>query len=174
LKFGDYIKAMQEQLPMQDQSNTKLADLVRNWVSDNTKLLAFVIPPFMAFASRRIFFRKQALNFLEHSVPVFYLLGNWYWFSIIEAVIFRFTGFVVGSGIQLLVVSFYLGFAYTSFIETQPKWKTFLKGVGIYWTGYMLMMLAAIIAGMAFIFIALSLDPDILDVLRPAKQIAPK
>jgi hypothetical protein len=170
MNFTDYMKAMQEQMPMQDQSNSEFGNNTRNWVSDNMKLVAFIIPPFMAFAAQRVFFRKQGLNFLEHSVPVFYLLGHWYWFSTIEAVVFHYFGYSIGSGAQLIIVSLYLGFGYVTFIPTQPKWKTFLKGMGVYWTGYTLMFIVAMIVGIAIVFIMLSIDPNSLDAIRPSKN----
>ena len=174
LSYADYLKAMQEELPMQQQSNTKLGESTRNWVADNLKLIAFLIPPFMAFASQRIFFRKQGLNFIEHSVPVFYILGHWYWISTIEAVIFKYTGKAMGSAIQLILVSLYLAFGYTTFVQTQPKWKVFLKGIGTYLVGYVLMFIFAGLVGVVIGLLLAWLDPEMFNSIRPSQQNLPK
>jgi len=168
MNFVDYLKAMQDQMPMQQESNSKLATFIRQWVADNIKIIAYIIPVFMAFASRRMFFRKQELNFLEHSVPLFYVLGHYYWLTTVEAIVFYYTGKTIGSGTQMLLVSVYLGFAYTSFVPTQPKWKTFLKGVGIYFTGYVIMMIVTMLFAVAVGFTMAWLFPESLDMIRPS------
>lgn len=173
MSYADYLKAMQGELPVQ-QTNTEINNLVFAWVAENVKVVAFLIPPFLGFASQRIFFRKQGLNFLEHCVPVFYMLGHWYWFSTIEAMVLRYTGKTSGSAFQLILISLVLGFGYTSFVQTQPKWKTFLKGIGIYLVGYVLMFVFAITISIAILVLVAWLNPDILDAFRPSQQIPSK
>jgi len=173
MSFMDYMKQMQDQVPM-EYANAKAANAVQSFVSDNMKIFAFLIPPFMALVSQRIFFRKQGLNFLEHSVPVFYVLGHWYWISIIEVIQFYFTGKVLGSTAQLWLISLYLGFGYVTFVPTQPKWKVFLKGVGVYFTGITLAFIVLTVIGAAVIMVSASLFPETFEFIQPSKQIVPK
>lgn len=169
MNYVDYLRAMQESIPI-EQKNTKLNNGIQAWVADNMKIIAFLIVPFLAFASKYIFFRKQGLNFLEHTVPVFYMLGHWYWISMIEAVLFFYTGMAIGTTVQSLIVGLYIGFGYTSFVADQPKWKVFLKGIGIYLTGYIFMMLATAIVSLILILILSVVDPSALDTIRPSNN----
>jgi hypothetical protein len=169
MNYVDYLKAMQESLPVQE-GQTELNNKTRNWVADNLKIVAFFIVPFIALASRYIFFRKQNLNFIEHTVPVFYMLGHWYWVSMIEAIIFYYTGAAIGTGIQTVLVALYLGLGYTSFVPGQPKWKVFLKGVGTYFLGFLFMMIGIMLAGLLFVLVMALIDPSALDSLRPSKH----
>jgi len=145
-------------------------ETMQKWVADNLKLIAFFIVPFLAITSRYIFFRKQGLNFMEHTVPVFYMLGHWYWFQMLEATVLHYTGFHIGAMWQMLLVALYCGVGYISFVPDQPKWKVFLKGVGTYLTGYMLMFIATAIIATIGIVILVLIDPSYLDSLRPPKN----
>lgn len=169
MNYVDYLKAMQESIPV-DQQNSEFSDDTRSWVADNMKIVAFLIVPFIALSSRYIFFRKQGLNFLEHSVPVFYMLGHWYWVSMIEAMIFYYTGLTMGTTIQFILIALYVGFGYTSFVPDQPKWKAFLKGIGTYFIGFIIMMTTAIIIGIIIAIIISIFDPSALDSIRPSKN----
>lgn len=169
MNYVDYLKSMQDSLPVQ-QEQTKFNADTRTWVADNLKIVAFFIVPFIALASRYVFFRKQNLNFLEHTVPVFYMLGHWYWVSMVEAVIFYYSGSTIGTGIQSLFIALYVGFGYISFVPDQPKWKAFLKGVGTYFVGFLFMMLTIFVVGLAFVLLLALIDPSALDSFRPSKN----
>lgn len=169
LNYIDYLKAMQQSLPVQQQE-TRFSNDTRNFVADNMKIMAFLIVPFIALASRYIFFRKQNLNFLEHTVPVFYMLGHWYWIAMIEATVFYYTGKTMGTTFQSVLISLYMGFGYISFVPTQPKWKAFLKGVGVYYTGFIFMFIFAAIVGIAIGIAFAIFDPSALDAIRPSKH----
>jgi hypothetical protein len=168
LDYVDYLRSMQESLPTQNGSD-KVNLMVRGFVADNLKLIAFVTIPFSVFAARYIFFRKQGLNFLEHSVPIFYMMGHLYWFQIFESTLFRFTGISTGTTMQAVASSLYLGFGYTSFVTTQPKWKTFLKGLGVYVLGFTLMFVTIMIITLGVVFILAAVDPKTLDMFKPSK-----
>jgi len=169
LDYVDYISARQKAVPF-EQTDNEFNRYVRQMISDNLKVFAFILVPFPAFASRYLFFRKQGMNFLEHSIPVFYMLGHWYWFQMIEAVVFHYTGITMGSLWQMLLVSIYLGFGYITFVPTQPKWKTFLKGASIYYTGFLFFVIIAVLITLGWVLIALMVDPSSLDSIRPSKN----
>lgn len=162
LDLVDYMKAMQAVLS--DQKNeAALSSDIRLLVSDNIKLVVFIYIPLQAFAARYIFFRKQGLNFLEQSVLPLYAMGHWYWINMVEALFLKYGNFVLGTSTHWIVMMLYMGFAYTSFQTTQPKWKTFLKGVGIYATSYVLLFILIIIV----LIIATIIDPSIRELIRP-------
>ncbi|MEJ0030329.1 MAG: DUF3667 domain-containing protein [Bacteroidota bacterium] len=168
LNYVAYIKSMQES--MIEQRENAFSRQIRQTVSDNLKIFAFFVVPFIGFTSRRIFFRKRGLNLLEHTVPAFYMLGHWYWFQMVEATVYRYTGHTVGSLWQMLFVAIYFGFGYTSFVTTQPKLKVFLKGVGVYYTGFFLFMITIAIVVIAWFLILFAVDPSQLDSIRHPKN----
>ena len=166
--YVSYLTSKQETISAQD--NNVVAMKIREAISDNLKIFAFFIVPFIAFASRRIYFRKQGLNFLEHSVPVFYMLGHWFWFQMIEATVYRFSGYTISSVWQLFGVALYVGFGYTSFVTTQPKTKLFLKGLGVYLTGFFFFVITVAVLVAVTMIVIFNVDPSQLDSIRPSKN----
>jgi Protein of unknown function (DUF3667) len=168
IDLATYMKDMQS--GMMEQKETKMSGQTRNFIADNWKLIAFIYIPFQAFASRYVFFRKQNLNFIEHSVLPLYVLGHWYWAQMVEVVIYKITGSHINVVVQLALVGLYMGFSYTSFVKNQSKVKAFIKGVGVYVIGYMLVFLVAILVGVAIALTMFAIDPSSLDAIRPSKN----
>lgn len=168
LNYVDYLKSMQEALPIQQEEN-ELNRTTRAFVADNLKLISFLVIPFQAFVARYLFFRKLGLNFIEHSVLPFYITGHWYWFQMVEAIYFNFTRSSIGSLWQGLFMAFYMGFGYMSFAPLQPKWKTFLKGFFIYITSFFGFMFALFVIMIIAIIVIGLIDPSALDSIRPSK-----
>jgi hypothetical protein len=98
------------------------------------------------------------------------MLGHAYWFQMIEASIYRFSGSIVGSLWQTLFIAIYVGFGYTSFVPDQPKAKAFLKGLGVYYTGFLLFMMAITIAMAIWVLVMFATNPDALEQIRPSRQ----
>ncbi|HMJ67319.1 MAG TPA: DUF3667 domain-containing protein [Cyclobacteriaceae bacterium] len=169
LNFVDYMKAMQEAMPFK-QDESDLSRNTRNLVADNIKLVAFLSIPLQAFCGRYLFFRKQGMNFLEHSVLPFYVTGHWYWFQMLEAVVFRFTSFSIGAVIQGVLTALYMGFGYTSMVTNQPKWKVFLKGAAVYFVSFLFFMMLVFIVFLVIILILTLIDPSSLDAIKPSKN----
>lgn len=168
LDFVEYLRKMQEVLPAQRQ--TEGSRNIQAWVADNIKIMAFIMIPVQAFCARYVFFRKQQFNFIEHAVLPLYVMGHWYWVQMVESVFLTYWGMIIGAIWQWVLMSLYMGFGYTSFITTQPKWKTFLKGMGVYMLGMIMIILTlAIVIGIAA-FIMYSIDPSSLDSIRPSKM----
>lgn len=170
MDFREYMAAMQESMPMQDQRNTEVNLQIQQFMADNMRIVAFFIVPFMAFASQKFVFRKQGLNFLEHTVPSFYILGHWYWFSMTEALFLKFSGKALDPGLQMLLSALYMGFGYTSFVLTQPKWKTFLKGFTVYFVGFVLLMITTVVLGIITVIVLAFFFPETFDAIRPSNQ----
>jgi hypothetical protein len=168
LNYVDYMKAMQEALPF-EQKETEVSIETRNIVADNVKLVAFLVIPFQAFAARYIFFRKQGLNFLEHAVLPLYIQGHWYWIQMAESVVFRFSNLAIGTTAHAVLIAVYMGYGYTSLITTQPKWKVFLKGVGVYLVSFLMFMVMTVVVMTIVLIIAYMIDPTTLDSIKPSK-----
>ncbi len=169
IDHAEYMKEMQAGLPF-EQKETKVSQETRNVVAEYFKLIAFIYIPFQAFAARYIFFRKQNLNFLEHAVLPLYVLGHFYWIQMIEVIFYRITGSGFGVLVQFVAIGLYIGYAYTSFIRNQSKIKVFFKGLGVYFLGYFLVMIVAIVIGMAIALTMLYFDPSAIDSIRPSKN----
>lgn len=168
LPFSDYLQSMQEGIPVEQEPNP-FADSVRSFVSDNMKLVAFLYIPFQAFVARYIFLRKQGLNFLEHAVLPLYATGHWYWVTMVEAIVFKFTHYSVGTPIQTLLIAAYIGYSYTTFTSDQSKTKLFFKGVGIYFLSFLLVMIIAMLVGVVLVIWAMKYNPELIKQIRPTK-----
>ena len=135
-------------------------------VSDNLKLVSFVLIPIQAFASKFIFFRKSGLNFLEHTVLPFYVLGHMYWLSILSLLIFAITGDFLPNLIQLVIAILYFSYAYANLFQYQSRIKAFAKGFGVYITTQLLFgLLVAII-----VFILLLFNQEAFEMIKPSNN----
>lgn len=146
----------------QDKMNRQILDVV----GSNMRLIAFLIIPFNGLAARYLFFRKSGLNFLEHTVLPFYLIGHVYWLSIVSVLIYLFTGSFMINNIISVVTLFYFGFGYLTLLDNQPKWKRFLKGVGVYIVGQLLFVTAMVILIVIGLLIAYQINPEAVKALK--------
>lgn len=144
--------------------------IILDFISENLRIIAFLIIPFNALMARYFLFRKSEMNFLEHTVLPFYLLGHIYWISIISLFVFKFTGSFFLNTISVVVIIFYFGFAYSNFITYQSKWKSFLKGLLVYIGGQLLLVVAFAIIGIVAVLILLKVNPDALELIRPSNN----
>lgn len=152
--------------PNQRGNQEQLMQATYQLVSDNLKLVSFVIIPVQAFCSRFLFFRKGGLNFIEHSVLPFYALGHLYWLSIMSLIFYFFTGSFFPAWIQIVVAISYFGYAYADLFRYQSKVKSFFKGFGVYLTTQLLFGLIVAIV----VFILILLDPEVFEMLRPSNN----
>lgn len=120
--------------------------------------------------ARYFLFRKSEMNFLEHTVLPFYLLGHIYWISIISLFVYTFTGSFFLNTISVVVMIFYFGFAYSNFITHQSKWRSFFKGLLVYVGGQLLLVVAISIIGIVVVLILLKVNPDALELIRPSNN----
>jgi len=148
IELADFLKEMGTtnfQPEIKSGSNQEaVTQKMFQFMSDNFKMLFFGMIPIQAFYARYVFFRKSELNFVENSVLPFYTAGHVYWLSIITVIIYKFTGVFMRNTVGTIISTFYIGYAYSNFFSYQPKWKAFLKGLGVYYIS----LITFIIVGM--------------------------
>ena len=147
---------------------TRIYQLALEFVADNIKLIAFAIVPFHAIASRYIFFRRRGLNFLEHLVIPFYLMGHGYWLSIISVTVYAITGSLFFNLWLVLILIPYYGFGYASFFPEGGKVKSFFKGIGIYLGGQLIMTAFITMIALIVVLILTQVSPETLNFLKPS------
>jgi hypothetical protein len=129
---------------------------------ENFKLLSFMYVPFMALVSQRIMFRKQGLNFMEHSILPLFALGHWYWVMIVFAAILKFTGYLFPTPLEWFLNAMYFGWVYTTFVTDQSKIKLFFKGAGVYIFAFLLFIIAVMVVTAVVMIIMAMTNPDML------------
>jgi hypothetical protein len=144
----------------------KFYQVIIQFMSDNYKLVAVVMIPFQAFCARFIFFRRSGLNYLEHTVLPFYVQGHFQWISILSVLSYKFTGYFASSLLTSSVQTLFFCYAYSNFIDYQPKWKSFLKGLGIYY----LTLVVFIFIVMIMLAILITVYPEIFDLVKPSNN----
>lgn len=147
---------------------TRIYQLALEFVADNIKLIAFAIVPFHAIASRYIFFRRRGLNFLEHLVIPFYLMGHGYWLSIISVTVYAITGSLFFNLWLVLILIPYYGFGYASFFPEGGRVKSFFKGIGIYLGGQLIMTAFITMIALIVVLILTQVSPETLNFLKPS------
>jgi Protein of unknown function (DUF3667) len=142
-----------------------LQQKIFQFMSDNFKLISFTMIPFQAFFARYLFFRKSGFNYLENSVLPFYTTGHIYWISLVTVIVYKISGIFLRSSVGTIISTIYIGFAYTNLFSYQPKWKSFLKGLGVYYLSLLSMLLV-----FALLFVAaIMLFPGVREMLKPLK-----
>jgi hypothetical protein len=155
-----------QQPPKAGSGQEKLMEEMMKVLSENMKLVSFIFVPFYAFFSRYLFFRKSNLNFIEHTVLPFYVLGHLYWVSILSLISFALFKVFIPAWIQLILGTGYFGFAYANMFTYQNKFKAFLKGLGIYFAAQVVVIIIGIIA----VVVLIVLNPDIFEMLKPSNN----
>lgn len=145
----------------QSAEQQRMGQAISDFVSNNMKLLTFLIIPFTAFVSRFMLFRKSRLNFLEHTIIPFYLGGHLLWVSIVALVVYKFTGSTVLNSINLLVMLLCSGLAYSFLMDYQSRWKAFIKGMFV----QLLSVLLLVILGVLATIILAVVRPDLFEGL---------
>jgi hypothetical protein len=166
--FRDIMKESQKALTPENigEGQQKVQQVILEFVTENLKLIAFVIMPFNAVAACYVLFRKSGLNFLEHLVTPFYVAGHVYWIGIIALVVYKFSGSLVVNSLNSLVLFFLMGLAYAYLMNYQPKWKAFTKGVFVQLVGMFFSMVLAIVV----ILILIKVNPELFELIRPGNN----
>ncbi len=152
--------------PKAGSGQEKIMEELMKLVSENMKLLSFIIVPIQAFYSRYLFFRNSNLNFIEHTVLPFYTLGHIYWLSILSLLSYSIFGEFIPAWMQLIVSFAYFGFAYSDMFTYQNKFKAFLKGLGIYIVAQITFTFIGIIVGIILVL----LNPELFEMIRPSNN----
>jgi hypothetical protein len=157
-------------VPEPGSGQAEFNSIVMDFVASNMRILAFAMIPFNALASRYFLFRKIGLNYLEHMVMPFYLVGHIYWLSILALILYKLTSsltlYLSVSPISII----YFGYAYTTFIDHQPKWKSFLKGLFVYGIGMFFYVLFVAFISVGLVALLVYLDPEMFEMLRPSNN----
>jgi hypothetical protein len=172
IDFREFITASQEKFgaPPPESGQAQLAASINDLASDYLKILFFLAIFFQALAARYFFFRKSGLNFLEHMVLPLYLMGHTYWLSMALAVVYKLNHSFFPQSIAAVAVVLYMAYAYTLLISIQPKWKVFLKGIGIYIGSYILFSFSIFIVVGGVIILLAFVDPSAIEAIRPSNN----
>lgn len=173
IDLKEFFKANQGQIvpmPKAGSEQEHFNRIMMDFVASNMRILAFAIIPFNALVSRYLVFRKSGLNYLEHTVMPFYLIGHIYWISITSLFVYKFTSsftlYFALSPISLI----YFAYAYTTFITYQPKWKSFIKGLLVYGVGTFLYIIAISIISVVLVVVLYYYNPTMFDMIRPSNN----
>jgi hypothetical protein len=144
----------------------KFVQEIQSFVSRNMRIISIIIMPFNAIAARYLLFRKSNLNFVEHMVVPFFISGHLYWLGLISVVIYKITGSLFMNAGILIVTLLYFGFSYTGLITYQPRWKSFIKGIGVLVIGQLIIGVVAILAvGLLAYFV-----PEVNELIKPSNN----
>jgi hypothetical protein len=166
--FLEFMKGMQKELASGSEA-PKLMDRIQRFVSDNIKIFAFLIIPFQAFSARYFFFRKSGYNFIEHAVLPLYVAGHMYWVTMIDGVIYKWTGHVSFVA-HTIIGALYLAFGFSTMMTYQSRVKAFIKGVLLYFTSQLFLMILGLIVGAAIVLLTYWLSPETFESLRPSNN----
>jgi hypothetical protein len=172
IDFKEFLARNQSMLLPEEYNQTQnpLSQMAMEWVSNNIKIMAFIIMPFNAIAAHHLLFRKSNYNYVEHLVLPFYLNGHMQWLSILALLYFKITGSMALSGASFLISMVYFGFAYSQFIRYQSKIISFIKGVGVLVLGQLLMVSLLIIVVATLISLLPYISPETFELIRPSNN----
>ncbi len=163
VSFYDFIVKASQITPVKENSGMEqFMKIFSDWIADNMKVFSFLVIPFTTLASL-IMFRKSGLNFLEHSVMVFYIQGHVYWLTILSLFIYVFSGLNPLRPIQPFVALVLYGVGCSQLFNYQNKTKAFFKGIGVYLMGMLFFLTFFIVAGIIY----MSTHPEYLEMIRP-------
>lgn len=168
--IGRTVNSITNQTPKAGSGQEQFMELIMRKVSDNLKILSFLVVPVQALVSRYMFFRKSGLTYIEHMVLPLYTQGHVYWITILSIIIFSFFGVFFPSTLQVLLTIFFTSFSYISLFSYQSKIKVFLKGFGIYLvTQVLYSFLIIVVMGIGTV-IALMSNPELLQMIKPSNN----
>jgi hypothetical protein len=167
LNYAELISNTRNAIPL--KQNSKLEEKIFTLISNNLKLFAFLGVPFQAFSARFLFFRKSGLNFLENLVLPFYITGHLFWITLLIFIYRKISGEMPFAFMGIIKPIFF-GYSYMTFITYQPKFKTFLKGVGVDLGGQLLFMLTLSVVTVSAILLLAWLDPGAFEMIRPSNN----
>jgi hypothetical protein len=162
ISFMDIMKSTGQSMGQQPATQAQSVFMQKFFqgISDNLKVFFFVFIPFYAFTARFIFFRKANLNFIEHMVLPFYIMGHDLWMNIILGVVYAINGQYYSW--SAFITIFYFGYAYSTFMTYQSRVKAFFKGIGVWLVSYILLILLLMVVMLTIIFVVGKTNPDAL------------
>lgn len=167
MDFADVIREQQEGMSMEHGDRKGIA-IMTQMISDNIKWFLFLAVPFQAVAAKVFFFRRSGHNLVEHSIPLFYASGHMFWLTMVSVLLKKTTGDLHTVWITVLEVG-YFGYLYADLMSYQSRVKAFIKGIGVYFTGQLIFILAFTLVTMAFVVVLALVNPEALDMFRSSK-----
>ena len=167
LNYAELISNTRNAIPL--KQNTKLEEKLFPLIADNLKLFAFLGVPFQALAARFLFFRKSGYNFLENMVLPLYITGHLFWITILIFTYRKITCEMPFAFMSIMKPLFF-GYSYMTFMTDQPKFKTFLKGVGVDLGGQLLFMIILSVVVVIFVLLLAWLNPGAFEMIRPSNN----
>lgn len=164
MSFKEFMMGMQY-TEGQTAGQQKVNDMLMGWISENMRIFSFGIIPMIAL-SAKLFFRKSKLNFLEQCVLPLYINGHIYWLSIISAFVYKLAGTMVVNWFGSLLTLVLFGMGYAQLMNYQGKVKAFIKGIFVYFLGFVLFMLLFFVFGVVYVL----LDPEVVNLIRPGAK----
>jgi hypothetical protein len=147
-----------------DKSQEAFQKYFTDLVGDYIKIFSFLLIPIIAVFAL-LFFRKQKLNILEHSVLAFYTYGHAIWFSILTLFIYKIFDLNLNA-LQLFIQTFLFALGCTTLYKNQSTAKSFIKGVAVV---VLATLLYIIVIGTFGLFKILN-DPQLMELLRKSKS----
>ena len=125
--------------------------LIIDFVSDNLKILSFLIIPFQALWAKALF-RKSGYNLLEHTVLPLFTQGHFLWVGIVNLFIYKYLHYTIMQSYLLVIMVLYYCYAVSDFYDYQNKIKSFLKGLLVFFLAYISYTVMIIILVSIYIF----------------------
>ncbi len=131
---------------------SKLNDSIFNFMTNNLKIISFIVIPFQAFVARYLFYRKSNYSYLDHTVVPLYLGGHLNILVIIGLVLFKIISVSISFSLISIVTLGYFAFTYAGLMKHQSLVKGIFKGIGIYIVTQLLLIILAGIGGFAYLY----------------------
>ncbi|MEM7109411.1 MAG: DUF3667 domain-containing protein [Bacteroidota bacterium] len=145
----------------QTENQQALNNEVFSTITNNFRIFSFITVPFFVLGNF-LFFRRAKMNFVEHSVVVFYALAWPFVISCFFLFVFKLFDYWPGAWSSLIVVV-YFAWVCASFYA-KNKVLGFIKGIFSVLFSYLIMIIIFVLS----YFVYLLLNPELL------KQFAPK
>lgn len=131
-----------------DTESAALQSSIMDIISNNIKILEFLVIPFLALWGK-VFFKKAKMNFFEHSVNALYVQGHMVFLKMIGLSLYRFAGIVINPYLIFINLGY---FVWSCFDFYQVKeFKSILKGAFLFilsMISFLLLVTVLSIAGM--------------------------
>jgi hypothetical protein len=135
-------------------------------VSDNMKVISFVIIIFQAFCARYLFFRKSGFNFVENMIMPLYVQGHIYWLSIVSLLLFATVGFFLPYWLMMLASVSFTAYSYSDFFKHNGRGLALAKGVGVFITSQLLFAILVL----SVMMIIISTNQEVYEMLKPSNN----
>ena len=119
--------------PKLEGEEAKLQSTLMEFVSNNFKIIGFLIIPFLAFWGK-VLFRKSKLNLFEHSVNALYVEGHMIFIQMIGLLLYKWTNVLFNQYFLFINIAYFIWSCFGFY--KQKGFKTVLKGGALYLFAY--------------------------------------